>query len=489
MKLLHDIIFDVKIIKIVNKDVNLKIDSLQVDSRLIKENDIFFAIKGCHFDGHIFINDVIINKGVKIIVCKNLPKIIYHNVTYIQVEDVSYSLGIMSRNFYNNPTIHFKLIAITGTNGKTTCVTLLYQLFCKLGFTCGLISTIEHRIDDEIICSNQTTPDILFLNKLFVKAYNKNCQYVFMEASSHGIEQNRLTGISIDILGFTNITHDHLDYHNTFNIYLKVKKKLFDILSKNATVVVNLDDKNFNVLISNCLAKKKFYSFHQSVDYYGIILKYDFNYSLVKFNDLTFYTSLIGKFNAYNILLVFSISCELHLNPFDIVTCLSQIDNVKGRFEKIVSLKNITIIVDYAHTPDALKNVLETINLIRIGNEKLFTIFGCGGNRDTTKRSKMGIIASELSNKVIITSDNPRYENVNQIINEIISEVSVENIIKCTVIVNRKKAIEYAINLAQSGDIVLIAGKGHEKYQEINGMKYYFDDVAISKTILKQLKK
>lgn len=488
MKLLHDIIYGVKIIKIIN-DINLKISSLQFDSREISQNDMFFAIAGYYLDGHNFINQVILEKGVKVIVCKYLPNIIYQQVTYLQVQDVSYSLGIISRNFYNNPSLNFKLIAITGTNGKTTCVTLLYKLFCKLGFICGLISTVENRIADEIIEANHTTPDIISLNKLFVKAKHKGCQYIFMEASSHGIKQNRLIGISIDILGFTNISHDHLDYHKTFNKYLKVKKKLFDSLSQNSIAIVNVDDKNFDLIIKNCVAKKKFYSFNKFTDYKGIILKYGIDYSFLEFNGLKFYSSLIGNFNGYNMLLVFAIASELTDNALKIIKNLSAIHNVIGRFEKIISVTNITIIIDYAHTPDALENVLKTINSVRTGKEKLFTIFGCGGNRDKTKRPKMGKIAIDLSNKVIITSDNPRNENINQIVYDIISKIDIQNVSKYIVIFDRKTAIEETILLATSGDIILIAGKGHEKYQEINGIKYYFDDLAISKKILKKLNK
>lgn len=489
MKFLHDIIYGIKFIKIIN-NINLKISSLKFDSRCImSKNDMFFAIKGYNFDGHNFINKVIIEQNVQVIVCEYLPNVIYEKVTYFQVESVSYALGIISKNFYNNPSLSFKLIAITGTNGKTTCVTLLYKLFCKLGFICGLISTIENYISNENIVSNQTTPDIIFLNEFFVKAKNKKCQYVFMEASSHGIMQNRLIGLSIDILGFTNITHDHLDYHKTFDEYLKVKKKIFDSLPKDSIAIINLDDKNFELIIENCLAKKKFYSLNKLTDYSGKILKYNINSSFLEFNGLKFYTSLIGNFNVYNTLLVFAISSELISDSIKIIDNLSTIHNVKGRFEKIFSCTNITIIIDYAHTPDALENVLKTINQVRSGKELLFTVFGCGGNRDKKKRAKMGKIAIDLSNQVIVTSDNPRNENINQIIYDIISEIDTQKSSKYTIISDRRKAIKEAILLAKSGDIILIAGKGHENYQEVNEIKYYFDDLEISKKILKQLKK
>lgn len=483
IKKLNSLLKEVKILKRIN-NINHIVNELQIDSRKVNSNDIFFAIQGININGHEFIEEAIL-KGAIVIICENLPKTINYKITYIQVKNTSYTLGIIARNFYNNPSASFKLVAITGTNGKTSCTNLLYQLFCKLGFRCGLISTIENRIIDENISFNYcyTTPDILSLNRFFKKAKNKGCTYVFMEASSHGIDQNRLVGISICIAGFTNISHDHLDYHKTFSKYLKSKKILFDNLSKNSIAISNLDSSNGMIMIQNCRATKKLYSLKSSVHYKGKIIESRIDGLLLQFNGLEFWTPLIGSFNAYNLLLVFSIACELGINPVEVVTHLSDIKKVKGRFETFISDANIISIIDYAHTPDALKNILESINQVKTYNQRLFTIFGCGGNRDKKKRPKMGQIATEFSDFVIITSDNPRNEDPIKIIEDIKLGISIKNFNKYTIICNRKKAIKTAVLMAKINDIILIAGKGHENYQEINNIKYPFNDYEIIKDL------
>lgn len=487
MKTLYKLLKDVKIIKRIN-DYNYTVHRLEIDSRKITNNDVFFAIRGSTTDGHHFIESAI-EKGAKVIICKNLPQVLHQKITYLQVEEVSYTLGIIVRNFYDNPSTHFKVIVITGTNGKTSCVTLLYELFCELGFICGLISTSENRIADEITPSNSTTPDILSLNELFVKAQNKNCEYIFMEASSHGIYQNRLAGISIDIAGFTNLTHDHLDYHKTFHEYLKAKKLLFDRLDETSIAISNSDNKNGRIILQNCKATKKFYALKKLADYKGKILESRIDGLMLQFNKLTFWTQLAGDFNAYNMLLVFAIACEFGIDPFKVVTQLSKIKKVKGRFETFISKTKITTIIDYAHTPDALKNILKSINQVRSKNETLFTVLGCGGNRDKKKRPKMGNIATQFSDKTIITSDNPRNEDPKQIIEEITLGINIKNFEKYIVIPDRKEAIKKAVLMAKSGDIILISGKGHEDYQEIGSHKYPFNDFQISEKLFIKLKK
>lgn len=487
MKNLYKILNGVKIINLIN-DENKNIKSLQVHSDRVSDNDLYFAIKGSKFDGYQFIEKAI-KKGAKVIVCNKLPDITYKKVTYIKVTNVSYSLGIIAKNFYNNPSINFKVIVITGTNGKTTCATLLYQLFTKLGYNCSLISTIENYINNKKYIAKYTTPDILYLNKFFVKVKKEKCTHLFMEASSHAIHQNRLVGITIDIAIFTNITHEHLDYHKNFKEYLKAKKKLFDNLDKQAIAISNIDDKNGKVILQNCLAKKKFYSLKMLTNYKGKIIDSTINGLKLKFHGIEFSTPFIGTFNAYNLLLIFSTACELNIKPIKIIQKLSEIEKVKGRFEMVLSKERILLIIDYAHTPDAMSNILKSINEIRTHNETLFTIFGCGGDRDKEKRPKMGNISAKLSDKVIITSDNPRNEDPNNIINDIKSGIRNNDILKCIVVPKRKQAIKKAIFLAQKNDIILITGKGHEKYQEIKKNKYIFNDLEVVKKLLSHLKK
>lgn len=488
MKTLYKLLKTIKIIKQIN-NLDCLVNFLQIDSRKISNNDVFFAIKGTYYDGHQFIEEAIKN-GAKAIIFEKLPPTIHKKVSYIQVKNVSYSLGIIAKNFYNNPSSNFRVVVITGTNGKTSCATLLYKIFCNLGFICGLISTIKNQIANLIIPATHTTPDILSLNKLLVKAKNKNCHYLFMEASSHGIQQNRLVGISIDIVGFTNLTYDHLDYHKTFKKYLKAKKLLFDRLTKNSIAISNLDDENGKIIVEKCKANKKFYGIKNNADYKGKILESRIDGLMLKFNNLKFWTPLTGTFNAYNSLLVYATACELGINPLKVIKQMSNIKNIKGRFETFISNTKIIVVIDYAHTPDALEKILENINQIRMRKkETLFTIFGCGGRRDKQKRPKMGKIATQLSDKTIITSDNPRDEDPNQIIKEIQLGIDAQNLEKYIIIPNREEAIKTTILIAKTGDIILIAGKGHENYQEISGTKYPFNDFEVTKNLFIKLKK
>ncbi|MCB9202296.1 MAG: UDP-N-acetylmuramoyl-L-alanyl-D-glutamate--2,6-diaminopimelate ligase [Flavobacteriales bacterium] len=489
MKTINNIIKDLPVLQKINFIEEAEINSLEFDSRKINQNDVFFAIKGTEVDGHKFIPKAI-ELGAKVIVCEEIPQEINSEISYIKVESTTHALGIIARNYFDNPTSKFKLIGITGTNGKTSCTTLLYNLFKSLNYKVALISTVENRIDEEIIPTTHTTPDSITLNKLFNKAVEKKCEYVFMEVSSHGIHQNRLSGLSFDIAGFTNISHDHLDYHKTFQEYLYTKKRFFDELPKNAVAITNVDDKNGKIMLQNSKATKKEYSLTTIADYKGKVIDARMDGMMLNFNGTEFWIPMVGKFNAYNALLVYAIASELKLDSQQIILELSKIKTPKGRFETYISDTGIITVIDFAHTPDALKNVIETINKTRQKqNKNLITVFGCGGNRDKQKRPLMGKIATNLSDKVILTSDNPRDENPDEIIQEIIQGIQQENFGKYVVISNRKEAIKSAILSATKNDIILIAGKGHENYQEINGVKTHFDDLETTKELFELLKK
>lgn len=465
-------------------NINREVSEIVFDSRKAVENALYVAIKGTVSDGHSFINSAI-EKGASVIVCEDFPEKIDENLTYIKVKNSSKTLGQLASNFYGNPSEKLELIGITGTNGKTTVTTLLFDVFKNLGFKSALISTVEYRIDDEIIPSTHTTPDIIRLNQMLAKAVEVGCEYAFMEVSSIGIHQNRTEGLHFKIGGFTNITHDHLDYHKTFDEYLRLKKSFFDLLPENAIAITNWDDKNGNVMLQNTKAKKATYALKTLADFHGRILESDFNGMLLNFNGKEFWTTLTGKFNAYNLLLVFAVALELGFHEDDVLQAISKLRRVNGRFETLKSDGGIFFIVDYAHTPDALENVLDSINEIRTKNERLITVFGCGGDRDHGKRPEMGKIATRKSTLAIITSDNPRTENPQEIIKEIEAGVESQNFSKFTVIPDRKEAIKMAIKFAEPKDIILIAGKGHETYQEINGVKHHFDD---KETIIKLYK-
>ena len=471
---LEEVLHRIPVLEIIgNKD--REISELIFDSRKAVEHSLYVAIKGTISDGHDFINSSI-EKGAIAIVCEHIPNEIKTEITFIKVQDAAKTLGHLASNFYGNPSSRLNLIGITGTNGKTSVTTLLFDIFKILGFKSALISTVEYRIGDEVIPSTHTTPDIIRVNQILAKAVAKGCEYAFMEVSSHGIHQHRTTGLQFKIAGFTNITHDHLDYHKTFDQYLKTKKRFFDELTSEAIAITNIDDKNGNVLLQNTKAKKKSYALKTMADFHGKITEIDFNGMLLNFNGKEFWTTLTGKFNASNLLLAYAIAIESGFHEDDILPAISQLKRVNGRFETLKSPGGIFFVVDYAHTPDALENVLDSINEIRTKNERLITIFGCGGDRDVAKRPEMGKIATRKSTLAIITSDNPRTENPSDIIKEIEAGVEPQNFSKYTSIPDRREAIKMAIKFAEPKDIVVVAGKGHETYQEINGMKNHFDD-------------
>ncbi len=460
-----------------------EVSEIVFDSRKVTFGSLYVAIKGTLTDGHQYIN-ASIEKGANTIVCEELPNDINENITYIQVKNSQQTLGHLASNFYGNPSEKINLIGITGTNGKTSASTVLFEMFTHLGFKVALISTVENKIGDRIIPSTHTTPDIVTINQLLSDAIDEGCDYAFMEVSSIGIHQNRIEGLHFKIAGFTNITHDHLDYHHTFDEYIKAKKRFFDELPLTSIAITNIDDKNGLIMLQNSKAKKKTYAQKTIADYHGKMLEIDFNGMLLNFNGKEFWTTLTGKFNIYNLLLAYGIASELGFESEDILQAISKLHRVKGRFETIKSPSGIIFIVDYAHTPDALENILDSINEIRTKNERIITVFGCGGDRDHAKRPEMGDIATKKSTLAIITSDNPRTEDLNNIIKEIEAGVAPQNYSKYTSIPDRKEAIKMAIKFAEPKDIILIAGKGHETYQEINGVKHHFDDKEVIQELL-----
>ena len=484
---LKDILYKVTINAVVGS-TSVKVNAVDFDSRKISKNDVFVAIKGSVADGHKFI-DVAINNGAVAIICEELPINLQDGITYIQVESASQALAFMASNYYENPSENLKLVGVTGTNGKTTVATLLYQLFKKAGYKVGLLSTVKIMVDDKEYKATHTTPDSLTINKFLSLMNDEGVEFCFMEVSSHGIHQNRTEGLKFEGGIFTNLSHDHLDYHDTFAEYRDVKKSFFDNLPKDAFALVNIDDKNGLVMLQNTKARKITYALKTYADYKAQILENQLGGLLLKVNESEVWTRLIGNFNAYNILAIYATAELLGLEKVENLRLISELESVSGRFQYLISDEKITAIVDYAHTPDALQNVLETINSIRTKNEELITVVGCGGDRDKTKRPKMGHIASTLSTKVIFTSDNPRSEVPETIIEEIEKGVEPQNFKKIVSIVDRRQAIKTACQLAQPNDIILIAGKGHETYQEIKGERFDFDDYKIVKEFLKQLQK
>lgn len=448
---------------------------LTYDSRQVGEGSLFFAVKGTQVDGHQFI-DQVIEKGAAAIVCEQLPSQLNPTVTYIKVNDTSEAMGLMAAEFYDHPSSKLKLTAITGTNGKTTVATLLFRLFRAFGHNVGLLSTVQNQINETVIPSTHTTPDSIRINELLEHMVEQGCEYAFMEASSHAIHQNRIKGLHFAGTVFTNITHDHLDYHETFANYIAAKKKLFDEVNDDAFALTNKDDKNGLVMLQNTKATRYTYSIKSMADFKAKILESDFTGMLLNVDEQEAWFRLVGNFNAYNLLAVYGAAFLLGKDKLDIIKHLSNIEAVKGRFEYVRSEQGVIAIVDYAHTPDALKNTLDTINEIRTQNEQLITVVGCGGNRDAAKRPVMADIATEHSTKVIFTSDNPRNENPETIIDEMQKGVKPLHFKKTLRITDRREAIKAAIAQAEKGDIILIAGKGHENYQEINGVKHHFDD-------------
>ncbi len=484
MRILKDILYKVEITSVVG-DTNLTVDTIAFDSRKVTENTLFVAIKGVDADGHNYIEKAV-DSGAIVIVCEKMPEAIKDGITYVCVEDTNKALAIIASNFYENPSSKLKLVGITGTNGKTTIATLLYNLFSNLGYKVGLLSTVKIVVGKTVYETSHTTPDSLAINYYLSEMVETGCDYCFMEVSSHGIVQQRTYGLDFDGGVFTNLTHDHLDYHKTFAEYRDAKKLFFDQLSVKAFALVNIDDKNGNIMLQNTRAKKRFYALKNMADYKGQVLESQFSGMLLKINQQEVWTQLIGAFNAYNLLTVYGVAVELGVSPDEALLQLSKLQSVTGRFQYIVSSKNVTAIVDYAHTPDALKNVLETINGIRSFNEKLITVVGCGGNRDKTKRPEMARIASEMSSKVVFTSDNPRFEDPYEILKEMEKGVELQNAMKTIVVEDRKQAIKLACQQAESGDIILIAGKGHETYQEIKGVRSHFNDMEIVTEFLEQ---
>ena len=475
MKTLADILYKVPIVQVFGT-THQEVDAIVFDSRKATAQKVFVAVKGTTADGHDFI-DQVVRQGCTAIVCEKFPDVKLSDVTYIQVNDSAYALGLMADTFYEAPSSKLKVVAVTGTNGKTTIATLLFRLFCSLNYKCGLISTVENRINEKIIPSTHTTPDVVALNALMNEMVMQGCTHCFMEASSHAIEQQRMAGLSLCGALFTNLTHDHLDYHKTFANYLNAKKKLFDGLNTNAFAVSNADDKNGGVMLQNCKAKKYFYSILKPSDFTARVMENSFSGLSLKIDEQEVYTNLVGNFNASNLLAIYAAAVLLGVNKTDALVAISKLQPAEGRFDYVTSEKEKVIgIVDYAHTPDALQKVLETIQGIRTGNETLITIVGCGGNRDAAKRPVMAATAAEKSDKVILTSDNPRNENPNDILKEMQAGISPARSNRVMTIADRHEAIKVAVTLAQRGDIILLAGKGHEKYQEINGVKYPFDD-------------
>lgn len=465
---------------------HMAISSVTFDSRKVKKDTLFVATRGTATDGHRYI-ETAIQAGAVAVVCEELPETLKENVTYVKVTDSTHALGFIACNYYDNPSQKLKLVGVTGTNGKTTTVTLLFNLFRTLGCNVGLLSTVQNKINNNVIPSTHTTPDALSLNELLATMVEQGCDYAFMEVSSHAVVQNRIAGIHFTGAVFTNITHDHLDYHKTFDEYIKAKKRFFDNLSEDAFAITNKDDKNGMVMLQNTKAHKYSYSLKNVADYKCRIIENHLNGLLLNINNHEVWVKLIGTFNAYNVLAVFAVAHLLKQDVINILTTLSNLNSVEGRFQYVKSNGGIIGIVDYAHTPDALKNVLETIKDIRTGNENVITLVGCGGDRDAAKRPVMANIACQYSNKVILTSDNPRSEDPEEILNQMQAGVEPGDVKKTLRISDRKEAIKTACTLAQKGDIILIAGKGHEKYQEIKGVKHPFDDLEILKETIKTL--
>lgn len=465
---------------------HMAISSVIFDSRKTKKDSLFVAAHGTTTDGHLFIDKAIEN-GAVAVVCEEIPAKPNASVTYVKVSDATYALGIIAGNFFDNPSEKIKLVGVTGTNGKTTTATLLFNLFRSLGYSVGLLSTVQNKVNNTVIPSTHTTPDAITLNELLHTMSEHGCEYVFMEVSSHAVVQNRIAGLRFAGAIFTNITHDHLDYHGTFDEYIRAKKKFFDLLPSSAFALINRDDKNGPVMLQNTKAERHTYGLRTVADFKCKIIENHLNGLLLNIDGQEVWVKLIGTFNAYNVLAVYAAATLLKHDKTNVLTALSNLNPVEGRFQYVKSANGVIGIVDYAHTPDALKNVLETIKDIRNGNEQVITLVGCGGDRDSSKRPVMAAIACEYSNKVILTSDNPRSEDPEEILNQMQKGINPNDAKKTLRITDRREAIKTACTLSNKGDIILIAGKGHEKYQEIKGVKYDFDDLEILKETIKTL--
>ncbi|MFM7359180.1 MAG: UDP-N-acetylmuramoyl-L-alanyl-D-glutamate--2,6-diaminopimelate ligase [Sediminibacterium sp.] len=484
---LQQILYKVPLIQ-TKGSLDVAVRELRIDSRQVQPGDLYVAIRGSQTDGHLFI-PAAIAAGATSIVCEELPPITPEGITFIQVKETGEALGWMAHHFYGNPSQHLTLIGVTGTNGKTTIATLLFRLFSSLGYQCGLISTVQNQIAEEILSSTHTTPDAIRLNELLSRMQKAGCTHVFMECSSHAIHQHRITGLQFAGALFSNITHDHLDYHKTFDEYIRVKKSFFDHLPANAFALTNADDKRGMVMLQNTKAIRRTYSLHQPADYKGKVLENGLTGLVMLVNEVQVHFRLIGEFNAYNLLAVYGTACSLGEEPARVLTHLSALSGAEGRFDYQVSNSGIIGIIDYAHTPDAVENVLTTIRQLRSGNESIITVVGCGGDRDKTKRPVMAKKAVQYSTRVILTSDNPRSEDPTDILNDMQNGLEAADARKYLTVVDRKEAIKTAVSLANSGDIILVAGKGHEKYQEIKGIKYPFNDKQVLAEIFQLLNK
>jgi UDP-N-acetylmuramoyl-L-alanyl-D-glutamate--2,6-diaminopimelate ligase len=474
---LQEVLYGVAITNLIGS-TNREISILTFDSREIEKDAVFFAVRGTLSDGHNYIAQTI-DSGASVIICEDIPAEKTSGVTYIEVEDTGVALGIMASNFYGNPSAALSLVGITGTNGKTTIATILFKLFRNLGFSTGLLSTVQNQINEEIIPATHTTPNPLALNKLLRQMVDAGCVYGFMEVSSHAVVQHRIDGLTFVGGVFSNITHDHLDFHKTFDNYIKAKKAFFDMLPKKAFALTNADDKNGMVMLQNTRASKKTYALKQVADFQARIIENRFSGLNLEVDQVDVFFKLVGSFNAYNLLAAYGTAMLLGEDKLTVLTVLSELTGAEGRFDYVSNSQHIIGIVDYAHTPDAVQNVLSTIANIRKGTEQVITVLGCGGDRDKTKRPVMAQVACDWSDKVILTSDNPRTEDPSKILEDMEAGVSPTNRRKTLTIADRREAIKTACHLAKPGDIILIAGKGHEKYQEINGVKHHFDDKEV----------
>jgi UDP-N-acetylmuramoyl-L-alanyl-D-glutamate--2,6-diaminopimelate ligase len=478
MLLLKDILNEVQVEEIVGSD-QLQVAAITIDSRAVRAGDCFIAIKGVNSDGHQFISSAI-NAGASVIICEELPSAENDNVTFVRVKDSAHAAGYIAHAFYGYSTRRIKLVGVTGTNGKTTISTLLFHLFTALGYRCGLISTVQYQIGDKVFPSSHTTPDVIQLNRLLKEMSDAGCSHVFMECSSHAIHQQRIAGLHFTGALFSNITHDHLDYHGSFDEYIRVKKSYFDLLTKDAFAISNLDDKRGEVMLQNTKAQKFYYSLKTSASFKGKIIENGLNGLHMLINEDEVHFRMMGVFNAYNLLAVYGAAVCLGEETHQVLQVLSALKGAEGRFDVIRSTReNILGVVDYAHTPDALENILKSLLQLRKGQEQIITVIGCGGDRDKTKRPLMGQVAAELSDRALFTNDNPRSEDPQVILDEMQADLTSASRRKVLVIADRKEAIKTAVTLADKGDVVLVAGKGHEKYQEIKGVRYDFDDKKV----------
>lgn len=475
MKLLKDILYRAGIEEVVG-NTHLAVERICFDSRQAEKLSAFVAVRGTQTDGHLFI-DKAIAQGSRIIICEELPEQLQDKVTYVKVADTQKALAVIAANFYDNPSERLHLVGVTGTNGKTTVVTLLYQLFKALGYKVGMLSTVVNRIGNKEVAATHTTPDPIQLNQLLAQMAAEGCQYCFMEVSSHAVHQQRVASLKFRGGLFTNITHDHLDYHKTFDEYIKAKKGFFDALGSDAFSLVNADDSHSSVMVQNTKSKAYTYALRSDADFRARILENHFQGLNLSIDDRDVWTRLIGRFNAYNLLAAYAVAVLLGEDKLEVLTMISNLNPPSGRFQYVRTGKGTVGIVDYAHTPDALKNVLTTIADIRGGNEKVITVVGCGGDRDKAKRPLMAHIACSYSDRVILTSDNPRSEEPEQIIREMEAGVEKSQVKKTLSITDRREAIKAAAAMAEAGDIILVAGKGHETYQEIKGQRFAFDDM------------